>query len=180
MFTSLLHVYTCFLLELALDSLFLRWNHIEEKCDLPREEFLDAVRFILNSTFFTFNCFYYKATFGIPMGSPLSPIIADLTLRDLEKKAIAILSFPLPFYTRYVDDIVLAVPSSMLNNVLTTFNSFHSRLQFTMKEGNDNRLNFLDVTIMVNNNLIKFDWYHKPTFSGRFLNFESQHPLCVP
>ena len=25
---------------------------------------------------------------------------------------------------------------------------------------------------------IIFDWYRKPTFSGRFLNFFSQHPLC--
>jgi hypothetical protein len=40
-----------------------------------------------------------------------------------------------------------------------------------------NRLNFLDVTIINNNNDVEFDWFHKPTFSGRYLNFYSQHPL---
>ncbi|KYN02856.1 hypothetical protein ALC62_06323 [Cyphomyrmex costatus] len=40
-----------------------------------------------------------------------------------------------------------------------------------------NRLNFLDVTVIRNNDLIEFNWYHKPTFSGRYSNFRSQHPV---
>jgi len=66
----------------------------------------------------------------------------------------------------------------MFNTVLQTFNSFHPRLQFTIEEGVDNRLNFLDITFIIENNVIYFDWYHKPTFSGRYLHYESRHPLC--
>lgn len=90
----------------------------------------------------------------------------------------AALSVDLPFYFRYVDDVVLAAPPSMLNIILHTFNSFHTRLQFTIEEGVDDRLNFLDITIILNNGLIEFNWFHKPTFSGRYLHFESRHPLC--
>ncbi|XP_025266265.1 uncharacterized protein LOC112638541 isoform X2 [Camponotus floridanus] len=79
---------------------------------------------------------------------------------------------------RYVYDVVLAAPSSMLSTILDTFNSFHTRLQFTMEESADNRLNFLDVTIILEDGLIHFNWFHKPTFSGRYLHFESRHPLC--
>lgn len=114
----------------------------------------------------------------IPMGSPLSPVIADITMQDLESRVIGTLPFNLPFYFRYVDDVALSVPSSGLDLTLNSFNSVHPRLQFTLEEGVDNRLPFLDVTIIVNNNIIEFDWYHKPTFSGRYLNYESQHPLC--
>lgn len=39
------------------------------------------VKFIMNSTYFTFNSKYYKQSFGTPMGSPLSPIIADSDAR---------------------------------------------------------------------------------------------------
>ncbi|XP_070170887.1 uncharacterized protein [Polyergus mexicanus] len=111
------------------------------------------------------------------MGSPLSPIIADMVLQGLENRAVATFPSALPFHFRCVDDIVLAVPCSEMNFVLNTFNSFHPRLQFTMEEGVDNRLNFLDITIIIKDSLIEFDWYHKPTFSGKYLNFGSQHPL---
>jgi len=30
---------------------------------------------------------------------------------------------------------------------------------------------------MKNKNKLEFNWYHKPTFSGRYLNYFSQHPL---
>jgi len=59
---------------------------------------------------------------------PYSPLIADITLQDLENKAIRHIPFNLQFYYRYVDDIALAVPSSMFNEVLVIFNSFHPRL----------------------------------------------------
>jgi len=165
-------------LDLALDSVSERLCLIKEKCSIPRDEFFTAVRFILNSTFFTFNGKIYQQTFGTAMGSPLSSIIADITLQDLENKAIGRISFNLPFYIyyRYVDDIALAAPSFMFNEVLGIFNSFYPRLRFTLKKGVDNKLNFLDVTIIVNNNLIEFDWFHKP-FSGRYLNYKSNHSL---
>lgn len=41
-----------------------------------------------------------------------------------------------------------------------------------------NKLDFLDVTIILNYNSLMFDWFHKPTFSGRYLNYLSQHPIC--
>lgn len=111
------------------------------------------------------------------MSSSLSPIVVDIVLQDLENKALASLKFIPPFYLRYVDDLILAIPPFLLNHTLDTFNSFYSRLQFTMEIGGD-RINFLDITLISNNNYIIFDWYHKDTFSGRYLHFLSQHPLC--
>ncbi|KYN29879.1 hypothetical protein ALC57_00670, partial [Trachymyrmex cornetzi] len=40
------------------------------------------------------------------------------------------------------------------------------------------RLEFLDTTIIISNKKFVFDWYRKPTFSGRFLNFHSNHPIA--
>jgi len=42
---------------------------------------------------------------------------------------------------------------------------------------NNDRINFLDVTIIIDSHIIVFDCYKKPTFSGRYVNFHSQHPL---
>jgi len=38
-------------------------------------------------------------------------------------------------------------------------------------------LNFLDLTLIKINGRLISNWYKKPTFSGRFLNFHSHHPL---
>jgi len=42
-----------------------------------------------------------------------SPIIADLILQDLER-VLDILRIILPFYIRYVDDIMMAAPIELI------------------------------------------------------------------
>jgi len=69
----------------------------------------------------------------------------------------------------------MAIPSDKVQEVLNKFNSYHNKIQFTCEISN-NRINFLDTTI-IENNIIKFDLYYKPTFLGRYLNYHSQHPL---
>ncbi|XP_011646862.1 uncharacterized protein LOC105433306 [Pogonomyrmex barbatus] len=147
--------------DLGMDSISKRWDDIAPNCDIPKEEFLKAI---------------YKQTFGLPMGSPLSPIIADLVMRDLEEKAVGSIDIDLPFYYRYVDDIALAVPHDKIKNILGTFNSFHPHLQFICEIGGG-ELSFLEITMKVVNGVMHFDWYHKPTFSRRYLSYLSQHPL---
>jgi len=112
------------------------------------------------------------------MGSPLSPIIADLVLQDLEQKAIEQLPIKLPFYFRYVNDILLAAPFEIFSIILKIFNSFHERLQFTLEISDNNHINFLEITIIIDGHRIIFDRYSKPTYSRRYINFLSQHPLA--
>lgn len=45
---------------------------------IAKKEFLAAIEFILTSTYFSFNGKIYKQTYGTPMGSPFSPIVADI------------------------------------------------------------------------------------------------------
>jgi len=108
------------------------------------------------------------------MDSPLFPVIANLVLQDLEMSALKSLSFNLPFYYRYVDYIILTAPLNSLDLILQTFNSQHSR--FTMETERDKKISFLDVTLINGGKLI-FDLYRKPSFSGKYLNYHSHHPI---
>ena len=99
------------------------------------------------------------------MGSPLSPVIADLVMRRLETVSLISLDLDLVFYFRYVDDICTVVVSSKINLVLEQFNLFHPRLQFTSELGGD-KINFLDVTISINGNRFDFEWYVSRPFQG--------------
>jgi len=109
------------------------------------------------------------------MGSPLSSITADIVMQELETMVLRSVNFPIPIHYRYVDNILMAVPYDKVNYILNAFNNFHPRLQFTLEVGGK-KINFLD-TIILDQNRLKIDWYHKPMFSGRFLNYWSQHPL---
>ncbi|KMQ88900.1 hypothetical protein RF55_11387 [Lasius niger] len=55
--------------EMAMESILKRWEHIERNCSIPRDEFLCAIRFVFNSTFFSFNNVHYQQTFGMPIDS---------------------------------------------------------------------------------------------------------------
>jgi len=92
-------------LNLAIDSVAKRLDSILDKSNIPKDEFILALKMIFESTYFSFNNTIYRQNFGTPMGSPLSPVIADLVLRDIENRAIDALNVTLPIYFRYVDFI---------------------------------------------------------------------------
>jgi len=163
--------------DLVLESLQKRWELISTNTAIPLEEFLNATRLILDSTFFTFNHVNYKQIFGTLMGFPLSPIISDIVLQDLETEALQLLPYEIPIYYRYVDDILFAAQRSQFSDILITFNSYHPRLKFTIEHSHNNEINFLDTKVTINDSVITFDLYKKPTSSGRYLNFHSHHPI---
>ena len=113
----------------AIDCIKDHWQFISKDCCLPEEEFIKAVQFVLDSTFFVFDSVIYRQNYGTPMGFPLSTVIADLVMRKLEVRTLSLIRFPLPFYYRFVDDILLA-PASSVRSILDIFNSQHPRLQF--------------------------------------------------
>ena len=166
-------------IKLILKSIDKRWHYIEKCTKLPLEEFKDGIKFLMNNTFFQFNNFYYRQSFGTPMGSPIFLILADLVMQDLERNVLENFDFNIPVYYRYVDDTIMFIPKDKIEEVLTKFNSYHDRLQFTSEiENEHNSINFLNLIIIKNeDNSIQTNWFRKNTYSGRFLNYFSNHPL---
>lgn len=85
-----------------------RWSKIKKFTNLPKDEFLAGIKMVLEECCFQFNGQFYRQIFGSPMGSPASPVFADLILEILEDEVIKKLGFKLPFFYRYVDDIFTA------------------------------------------------------------------------
>ena len=65
---------------------------------------------------------------------------------------------------------------NLINYTREIFNSYDEHLQFMTENSMDNKISFLDIEIIVKNQKIITNWYRKPTLSGRFLNYNSQHP----
>ena len=97
-------------IDYAMDCIKDHWRFISRDCCLPEEKF-KAIQFVLDSTFFGFDSVIYRQNYETPMGSPLFPIIADLVMRKLEVKALSAIRFPLLFYYRFVNDILLVAPA---------------------------------------------------------------------
>jgi predicted GIY-YIG superfamily endonuclease len=153
-----------------------RWNDISKKTKMNLTQFLHAVELVLGSTSFYFDGQAYEQIFGSPMGSPLSPCLADIVMDDLETHCLALLDFVVPFFRRYVDDVFAIIPRSKLDVILEVFNGYHPRLKFTYEKENKGSISFLDTIVIRDKNKLITNWFRKPTFSGRYTNFFSSHP----
>ncbi|KAJ8678260.1 hypothetical protein QAD02_014047 [Eretmocerus hayati] len=78
-------------LHLILRALEKRWENIQNHTPLTKSEFMEAIKLIFGNTFFSFNNKFYRQKHGAPMGLPLSPTVANLTLIDAEETCLEIL-----------------------------------------------------------------------------------------
>ncbi|XP_071580377.1 uncharacterized protein [Temnothorax nylanderi] len=163
--------------ELVLKAIEKRWQEISPNTKFTLPQFLHTINLVLDSTSFCFNDNFYEQTFGSPMGSPLSPIIADLVMDDLETHCLSSFDFVISIFCRYVDDIFVIIPRAKLNDVLRAFNNYHPCLKFTHETEANNSIPFLDTVVIREGCHLFTNWYRKPTFSGRYINYFSNHPL---
>src|SRR5580765_6586553 len=68
------------------------------------------------------------------------------------------------------------IPRDKIDNILSTFNNYHDRLKFTHEVEDNNKINFLNTTVLRKDGTLITNWYRKPTFSGRYINYFSNHP----
>ena len=165
-------------IELVVKSIKKRWNNIKNYTKLPLKEFLNGLDVLMNSLYFKFDNKFYKQTNGLPMGLSLSPIIADIVIQDLQEQVLLKYQNYILFYKRYVDDSCIILNKRYLKHTLDMFYNFSNRVKFTHEVEIDNKINFLDVSIIKNEDgHLTFDIYKKKTFSGRYINYFSSHPI---
>ncbi|KAF2901707.1 hypothetical protein ILUMI_04486 [Ignelater luminosus] len=83
------------------------------------------------------------------MGSPLSPVTANLFMEDLKTRALQTASHKPKLWLRCVDDafVFWTHGREQLNAVLDHLNSIYQKLKFTMEIEDNNQLPFLDVLV---------------------------------
>lgn len=156
----------------------MRWDEIRPNTNISLDLFLEIMEFCIDASYFRFDGQHYLQVFGTAMGNPLSPSIADWVMETLLDTVVRMLEIPLPFLRKFVDDLITAIPLNKLQHVLETFNSYDIHIQFTYELEVDNKLPFLDMLLIrQNNQTVKTQWYQKPIASGRFLNYLSYHPM---
>ena len=61
---------------------------LKQRTNLDVSDIIDLLQFVLTTTYFTFRGDLYKQQYGTAMGSPVSPIVANLYMESLAQEAI--------------------------------------------------------------------------------------------
>ncbi|XP_031352513.1 uncharacterized protein LOC116177636 [Photinus pyralis] len=124
-----------------------------------------------------FNNKTYKMEDGLPMGNPISGLLANIFIDHLELRIKNLPNFKhVTTWLRYVDDIFVIWTGTIeqLHHFHTTINNI-SDIKFTLETESNNTLNFLDITLYNNNNHISYNIYRKPTTTDVIIPYNSYH-----
>ncbi|XP_068704786.1 uncharacterized protein [Montipora foliosa] len=109
------------------------------------------------------------------MGSPVSPVVANLCMEAIEEMAINTSEVQPKVWKRYVDDSFCIIKRDAVNSFHTTLNSIDPHILFTIEEESDQQIAFLDTLVSRKDNTITIDVYRKATHTDRYLEFSSHH-----
>ena len=111
------------------------------------------------------------------MGSPVSVVVANPVMKDIEEKALSTFHSPFRLWKRYVDDTHTVIHTDLINVFHNHLNSIESCVQFTEEKESDGRLAFLDVQIARSeDDTISTSVFQKATHMNQYLSFDSHHP----
>ena len=149
---------------------------LQDRYTIPVGDIVDLLDFCLSKTNFKYNKTYYQQIFGTAMGSPVSDVMANLVMEDLEKRALSTSIVQPCFWKRYVDDVCAAVNSSLVQTLQHHLNNIEPSIQFTVERETDRKISFLDVTVCrQDNGRLSTKIYRKPTHTEIYLSFHSHH-----
>ena len=120
-------------------------TELQKRTIMPVDTILELLAFCLNNTYFVFQDTFYEQTKGAAMGSPISPIIANIFMEVFEQRAITTALDPPRVWKRYVDDTLVVQQQKHQEEFLQHINTVDPSIQFTVEEAKeDGSIPFLD------------------------------------
>ena len=76
-----------------------------------KDEVIETLKLVLENCVFTFQDRFFKQLHGATMGSPCSPVVANIYMEYFENMALGPeLPVPVKDWKRYVDDVFSIIP----------------------------------------------------------------------
>ena len=131
--------------------------------NLTIDDITKPLQFTLSNNYFMFNDRIYKQVHGCAMGSPVSPVVANLCMEEVEESAISNSSAPPKIWKRYVDDKICIIGKDDVSAFHDTLNSIDTNILFTIETECNRKISFLDTLVSHRNGVIVVDVYRKLT-----------------
>lgn len=152
-----------FLLSLLyIDIIGEQWDSLKKYTNIRKNNCFEILHFCLvEGNYFDFCFMVYLQIFDMPIGNPVSTIIADITTQTLLNCIMAWLSNILKTIVKYVYDIFAIIPKESVDETLCLRKSFHQRLKFTYERG-EKIISFVDIMVGRSfGNWLDSNWYRK-------------------
>ena len=133
----------------------------------------------MKSTYFTFQGRYYEQLEEAAIGSPISPIVANLYMEYFEVKAINTSPHTPSLWKCYVDDTFTVIRSAHKRSFLYHINSLDQNIQFTSEDSRiDGSMPFLDILVTPKQDgSLNTTVHRKPTHTDLYLQWDSHHTI---
>ena len=137
---------------------------------------------MLTTTYFSFRGEIYFQCFGIAMGSPVSPLVANFFMEWLEGEVNTKATSDIKprMWKRYVGDVLAIISVGKSDELNLYLNSIDQtgNIKCTCEQPSNNSIAFLDTLITrESNGHITTTVYRKATHTNQYLNYTSHHPL---
>ncbi|CAF94542.1 unnamed protein product [Tetraodon nigroviridis] len=154
-------------------------KNLQDRTALSPAQICTMLDLCLNTTYFQFRESFYRQKHGCAMGSPVSPIVANLYMEEVEKRALSSFTGAAPSrWFRYVDDTWVKIQTKEVEKFTTHLNQTDTFVKFTREDVKGNSLAFLDCEIRIEEDRnLSIEIYRKPTHTDQYLLFDSHHPL---
>ena len=113
---------------------------------------------------------------GLPMGSPVSPCVANIFIAHLQQKALKDFPCPSKIWLRFVDDVFSIIKKDVVASFLAQLKKQHEAITFTVEKEENRELLFMHTKVHRTGNQLATTVYRKPTHTGRYLDYASHPP----
>ena len=162
-------------------DLLLKDPTLKDRTVIGVDDIILLLESCLKNTYFSFQGQFFEQVEGAAMGSPVSPIVANLYMEYLEQKSLGTALHHPRFWCRYVDDTFVIHKEANKQGFLQHINSVDPAIKFTVEDNReDGSIPFLDIIVKPEENGgLSITVYRKPTHTDQYLQWDSHHNLTA-
>ena len=148
---------------------------------LKSSQIINLLSLVMDNSYFKFEGEHYHQVSGCAMGSPVSAVIAELVMQEIESKALETSPVNVRWWRGCVNDSNFCLKKCDVQTFHDHLNSINEHIQFTIERPTVSEqgesIAFLDTSnTVLKSGQVEVAVNQKATHTEKYLAFDSHHP----